>query len=259
MKNKKIIVLIVSLLILIALAFIIKSKIAFSPTSEIIENSVSENKNATSTSSAENVGSTESSRPSPTNISKINPLKDEAWNLFQTYLEFNKNKNLEGVKSVVYKISNVCNTEKPSNDCINRMSLAYFYGAQLNKDSFTNVWGDNKQIILATDFYDENEASTTTRYRTIIYFVRDNNNNLKMLSFNPINGSNLNNGNYTTDEIKQKLVTYTEDNDQDGMADYQEQCKDTKENSGCVKTDSTLRDTDGDGLWDGIEFIIGSL
>jgi len=256
-NNKKIIYVVAGLLILIIIGFVIKKE-ALSPTAENLND-----QSFVATSTPENIVLKESpsveNTDSKTSSNVSNPIKDEAWNLFQKYLSYNNDKNLDGVKSVVYKISNVCNTDKPSNDCINRMSMAYFYGMQMKKDLFVNVWSDNRQVIMSTDFDTDTEATTTTRYHSAIFFVRGSDGALKLLSFSPILGSTLNTGSYSVDEIKQRLISLTEDGDKDGIADYQEQCKDAQEGRGCVKTDPTKRDTDGDGLWDGINFLINSL
>src|SRR3989344_130855 len=104
-----------------------------------------------------------------------NDPKDVAWNLFQKYLNFNKIKNKEGVKSVVYKIAAVCEDPKTTIECEGRMGAAYQYGNTLKKEYFVNVWQDEKQIILSTDFWieDSDDMDLLGRFRSIIYFRRD--------------------------------------------------------------------------------------
>lgn len=194
--------------------------------------------------------------PSPT-LPLSNDPKDIAWNLFQKYLSYNKNQDLNGVKSVVYKISDVCNTKEPTQDCKNRMFSAYSLGKDLKKENF-KVWDDQKQIILSTNFWQEESTSTGTfaRFRSIIFFVKMQSGDWKLLSFSPLKGAAADQGQASIQEIRDRLVTYTEDKDQDGMADYIEQCLDQDTKNTCKKTDPTKRDTNGDGWWDGVEALM---
>ena len=64
-----------------------------------------------------------------------NDPKDIAWAVFQKYLNYNKDLNLEGVRSIVYKIASVCNDPKTTIDCKARMNSAYQYGSALKKEN----------------------------------------------------------------------------------------------------------------------------
>lgn len=186
--------------------------------------------------------------------------KDVAWALFQKYLEYNKDQNLEGVKSVVYKVAAVCNDPKTLIDCKARMGAAYSYGSTLKKEDFTNIWSDEKQIILSTDFEVEEDDVSIGRTRSIIFFVKDEAGDLKMLSFSPSKGAVASKDTAASrQEIDDRLIIYTEDKDQDGIADYHEQCLDATTEEVCIKTDPKLRDTNGNGLWDGVETLINSM
>ncbi|OHA87812.1 MAG: hypothetical protein A3A96_00500 [Candidatus Zambryskibacteria bacterium RIFCSPLOWO2_01_FULL_39_39] len=185
-----------------------------------------------------------------------NDPKDLAWAVFQKYLGYNKDQNLEGVRGVVYKVASVCEDPKTTIDCKARMNLAWEYGNVLKKEDFVNVWEDSKQIILATDFKTREDDSIIGRDRSIIFFVRDENKNLKMLSFSPFKGVIVNKGTASQEELNDRIVRYTEDKDKDGIADYDEECLAVKEGQTCTQTNPKIRDTDGDGLWDGIEALI---
>lgn len=184
--------------------------------------------------------------------------KDVAWEVFQKYLEYNKSQNLEGVKSTVYKISPVCEDPKTSIDCTARMGAAYKYGSKLNKDDFVNIWSDENQTILASNFKINEDDASIGRNRSIIFFVKDNG-VLKMLSFSPIKGATVQKGNASREELIDRITGYTEDKDNDGTADYDEECLSVKEGQTCVKTNPTLRDTDGNGFWDGVQALIDSM
>ena len=187
-----------------------------------------------------------------------NDPKDVAWNLFQKYLNYNKNKNKEGVKSVVYKIAAVCTDPKTTIDCEGRMNSAWEYGSQLKKEDFVNVWQDEKQIILSTDFWieDSDDMDLLGRFRSIIYFIRDVEGNLKLLSFSPSKGGATTKAGVGMEELNARIIRYTEDNDSDGMTDYSEECLDAQDRALCIETNPKIRDTDADGYWDGVDALL---
>lgn len=190
-----------------------------------------------------------------------NNPKDAAWNLFQKYLEYNKTRNLAGIKSVVYKIAPVCEDPKTRIDCEARMGAAYSYGNAFKKSDFVHFWSDEKQAILATDFWIENnkDMNLIGRFRSIIFFLKDEAGNLKMLSFSPTQGGATGRGEASEEELTARVTRWSEDTDQDGIADYNEECLGAKEGEVCNKTNPKMRDTDGDGLWDGVQALIQKL
>jgi hypothetical protein len=190
-----------------------------------------------------------------------NNSRDMAWAVFQKYLSYNKDHNLDGVKSIVYKVNSICADKVATDECKNRMDLAYSYGSALKKEDFVNVWSDSKQTILATDFKIQEDDNTIGRNRSIIFFIKDSSNKLVMLSFSPFQGAVLPKASNTREDLINKLTVLTEDKDQDGIADYNEQCLSsiTPASTTCVKTDPQLRDTNGNGWWDGVEALINSM
>ncbi|MEK7200627.1 MAG: hypothetical protein AAB672_00645 [Patescibacteria group bacterium] len=187
-----------------------------------------------------------------------NDPKDVAWALFQKYLAFNKARDFEGVKSVVYKIASVCTDPKTRIDCEARMNSAYQYGSTLKKEDFVNIWSDENQIILSTDFWLESieKLDQYGRFRSIIFFVKGADNEWKLLSFSPTMGNATNKGAANQEEVDTRLIIYTEDKDKDGIADYIEECIPADIKDTCVPTNPKIRDTDGDGLWDGVEALM---
>ena len=183
--------------------------------------------------------------------------KDVAWAVFSKYLAFNKEQNLAGVKSVVYKINPVCADEITSVDCKARMDSAYSYGSALKKADFVNIWSDEKQMILTTDFWLESskEMDQYGRFRGIIFFVKGEA-GWKLLSFSPTKGGATNKGLASQEEIDTRIIRYTEDQDFDGLADYEEECLNKPNDNTCIKTSPKLRDTNGNGLWDGVEALM---
>lgn len=181
--------------------------------------------------------------------------KDLAWDLFQKYLEFNRKRDLDGVRSTVYKVAPVCDDPKLILDCQNRMGLAYNYGSILKREDFVNVWSDERQIILSSDLKIQEDDSAISRKRSIIFFIRNEKGDLKLLSFSPSKGVYTTKGDASKEELNERIVLWSEDNDNDGIADYSEECLDAGENA-CEKTSPKVRDTDGDGWWDGTEIYL---
>lgn len=239
---KKIITIAGTLIIILILFFVIKN-ISFAPTAEI----TGEN----------NIDKIEI-KPDLSDITIPLPdtPKDKAWAVFQKYLGYNKNRDIEGVRSVVYKIAPICEDPKTRVDCEGRMGLAYIYGSALKKEDFTNVWSDDRQMILSSDFKTEENSDNINRTRAIIFFIKDESGNLRMLSFSPFKGASTNKGTASREELIDRITRYTEDKDEDGAVDYIEECipADTKDT--CVPTNPKIRDTDGDGLWDGVEALM---
>jgi hypothetical protein len=182
--------------------------------------------------------------------------KDVAWDLFQKYLEFNRKRDLEGVRSTVYKVAPVCDDPKGRLDCEARMGLAYNYGSALKKEDFVNVWNDQYQIILSTDFKIQEDDTAISRKRGIIFFIRNENGDLKLLSFSPSKGAFSTKGDAPKEEIDARIIRWSEDNDNDGIADYSEECLDAQDKNTCTKTDPKKRDTNGNGWWDGVEALM---
>lgn len=194
----------------------------------------------------------------PTAISANTSIKDKAWETLQKYLNFAKTRDIEGVRSLSYQLTDSCKnytkSEENKKDCDAKMDTVAFFGTSFVKKDFVEVWSDSKQIILATDFRIEENEEAISRTRSIIYFVVDDG-VIKMLKFEPAKGSILQKEGLTKAEIDKRLLDFTEDSDKDGAEDYLENCLSKSQDTTCVKTDTTKRDTDLDGFWDGIEVL----
>lgn len=192
----------------------------------------------------------------PNAISADASIKDKSWAVLQKYVEFAKNKNIEGVKSLSYQLTDSCknySTEEEKKDCDARMSTVAFFGGAFAKKDFVHIWSDNRQIILATDFRIEENEEAISKTRSMIYFVIDSG-VIKVLKFDPAKGSIMKKtSEITKEERDRKLLEFTTDADMDGIEDYLEKCLSISQDSSCIKTDPTKKDSDGDGFWDGIE------
>jgi len=131
----------------------------------------------------------ELSFPSPDNL-----LKEKAWNVFKNYLENAYEHDLPGLRMLSHQISNTCNNPEMKDACFSLMDNVYFIGSSFVKDDFKNIWSDEKQIILATDYRQISiEAlGINELVRNVIYFTIDKNGNPKILSFNDTESKDFN-------------------------------------------------------------------
>src|SRR6185436_11905371 len=144
-----------------------------------------------------------------------------------------------------YQISDICNDKTQESACFGRMDNVAYFGENLKKEEFTNIWSDGKQMIMTTDLKrDENE--TMIGYsKGIIYYAYDKG-IIKLLKFNDSKGVSMPKAGRTVEEINDFLQKRMEDKDQDGIEDEIESCIGQGED--CIKTDPEKRDTDRDGF-----------
>ncbi|MFZ2048812.1 MAG: hypothetical protein WAV25_00710 [Minisyncoccia bacterium] len=206
------------------------------------------------------IENTASSSPTTTTPDNTKPtgknaeIINEAWDVFQTYLTAAEKHDLETVTRLSYQLSDTCKDPKQTKGCDSLMDNASWFGGQMKKSDYTNVWYDNKQIILFTK---ENVVSTTTVkgiYRGFIYFTRDTNGTPKFLSLNPEVVAYVKTENKTPTEVDVEIQTMIKDSDEDGLADAIETCRENALST-CIKTDPNKRDSNNNGWWDGIEVL----
>lgn len=238
---------IITILVLLAIAFIIITYIKDKPKEPSI--------------SLESIDTLETSSSTvetntPTAISADASIKEKSWAVLQKYVEFAKDKDIEGVRSLSYQLTDSCkkySTEEEKKDCDARMGTVAFFGGAFAKKDFVHVWSDNKQIILATDFRIEENEEAISKTRSMIYFVIDSG-VVKILKFDPAKGTIMKKtSEVTKQERDAKLIEFTIDSDEDGAEDHLEKCLSVSQDATCTKTDPTKKDSDGDGFWDGIE------
>lgn len=166
--------------------------------------------------------------------------KDLAWQTFQNYLSYNKSHDLEKVKSVVYKISPVCQSQASTTECFARMDAAYGVGSMMKKASMTNFWEDGKQAILSSEPKLIDNESQVGYSKEIIYFVKVDG-QLKLLRFYPSKTIALpKEGALDLEGIRIAAENGIADKDQDGLEDSRD-------------NEPSKRDADNDGWWDGTE------
>ncbi len=185
-----------------------------------------------------------------------NFLSHMAWTVFENYLNFAKDKNLAGVKSLSHQLSPTCADATKTEDCNTLMDSAYSFGKDMKEKDFVVIWSDSKQIILSTNFKRQEIGTTTVAYtRGIIYFTKDLKNNIKLLTFNPEDGVAISRDKIVPDQLEARLIHMTIDSDRDGLPDTVETCAGFAVEANCPNeiTNPEKRDTNGDGWWDGVE------
>jgi|SRR3989344_5310730 len=144
-----------------------------------------------------------------------------AWTTFQNYLEFARVHDMEGLKNLSHQISPACADFSREEECFALMDSVYAIAGQFKKDEFKNVQADERQIILFTDyqeFFEDDENGDYPRFRTVIYFTKDEDGNPKVLGI--------------------RFCT-----EKENVSDE------------CVESDPSLRDKNNNGWWDNVESI----
>ncbi|HEY4515791.1 MAG TPA: hypothetical protein VJH67_01235 [Candidatus Paceibacterota bacterium] len=181
--------------------------------------------------------------------------KGKAWNVFQDYLTASREHDLERMKTLAHHLSSVCEDSPESDDCKTRMDTVALIGGEFNKSNFKNVWSDEKQLVLVTNWDEQDTEDTIIRMRQIIYFLKSEG-EIKLVAFKPWQGTFMvkdKENPRPVEELQSMIKTYTDDLDFDGMDDYLEECLSDSQEETCIKTDPKLRDSDGDGFWDGVQ------
>lgn len=139
-----------------------------------------------------------------------------AWAVFQDYLKFAKAHDIEGIKSLSYKLSETCSNPAGVEECKVLMDSVHEIARGFKFEDFKNIAHDDKQIIMSTDYLKLFEEADPAK--TVLYFIKSENGEPKVLGIRFCYGAE-------TD-------------------DYQ-----------CVNTDPASRDADKDGWWDDIEVL----
>lgn len=190
-------------------------------------------------------------RSNPPQVSEPE-LADKAWATFQSYLAAAEAHDLDALKPLAYQLSSACSDDKRADECYKLMDQVVEIGKEYKREEFTQVFHDDKQVVLATDRHYEESDVVKASARRLIFLTRENDNDMKILFFTlPMQLTFTYKEGRTPEEIDARLSQMTIDTDADLADDEVENCTDQDEK--CVKTDPNNRDTDGDGWWDGIE------
>jgi hypothetical protein len=188
------------------------------------------------------------------------PEAVQAWAVFEEYLEYAKNHDIEGVISISHSPSATCTDPSRVEECKTLLDTGYSRGSVLEKEKFVNAWSDEHQIILSTNYItiDLSSLNARGRARSIIYFSKDEHGTPKLIGFNPNEITFIEKGSKTNEEADRELDRVLTDSDKDSLPDIKELCQSSSgaEIAGCMPTDPYDPDTNGNGWWDGIEILI---
>ncbi|OHA88474.1 MAG: hypothetical protein A2653_00495 [Candidatus Zambryskibacteria bacterium RIFCSPHIGHO2_01_FULL_43_25] len=184
-------------------------------------------------------------------------VRIQAWGVFENYLLANQNHDVGAVSSLTRKLSDACLNPETESECFARMDYVVEVAKDLKEENFTNVWFDEKQIILFSDFKPDND-DVVSRYKgSYIFFIRDGNGNPQVAGLDPERVWSFKDNSESSGvlDVEEQLQNIIDDRDSDTIPDVYETCINPEEE--CDGTNPDKRDTDGDGWWDGMEeFVI---
>lgn len=177
------------------------------------------------------------------NTSQSQASAHDLWLIIEKYKTYLKNHDMSGINSISYKDSDGCNN---TTACDQIFDYVYNLVNSYNESDFAFKLIDDRQAILWTPI-----KKTSTTYEKAGAFFAKNNGEYKLLSVGPrIWHYSLS----TSEKNAQELDRMYLDSDSDGLTNEEEKCEGAQSVSmGCKITDPYNKDTDGDGLWDGIE------
>jgi len=160
-----------------------------------------------------------------------NPLAEMAWQTFEKYQRSAGTHDLATLRTLSHQISETCNNPKLEEECFALMDNVYAIGSEFKQADFTNIWSNDKQIILATNYAEMGDASSGLRglIRSVIYFTIVDS-EPRVLSFNNFDGAFILSSGESEEEIRESLMGLVQSTDEE-----------------------ITRDTDGDGWWDSVE------
>ncbi len=198
-----------------------------------------------------------------TNVSQVQSSPQNSvrgmWTTFSNYLTAAKTHNIQDLKEYAYALSDVCKDPKQEKACFDKMDAVYAAGSKLQEGDFVIRHEDGKQGILETNLMPISSDTGFGYRKSIIIFVKDGSGNPKLISLKPSEEWRVKrNPASTTAELQKSLEDMVKDTDQDGLTDHIEQCifADNMLMISCVESNPNKRDSDGDGYWDGVGFLI---
>jgi len=115
----------------------------------------------------------------------------------------------------------------------------------IDQNDYVYGWEDARQAILSTDMYKMTVRGNTYYAKDFLYFYINKDGKRSILAYHT---SSLE----TNSSVEAKLL-FT-DTDYDSLGTVREKCETPYKNDPtCFVSDPSIRDTDGDGWWDGLE------
>jgi hypothetical protein len=188
--------------------------------------------------------------PAPENTNSVSTSSD-LWTVYDKMILALKNKEIPAFNTVSY----VQVTPDQVSQFSQMASYLYDESVKIIKNDYVNKWQDDRQAIYSTNPKKADDAEVYRYTHGSVMFVNIDG-VWKVLSNSPEVGTSVSKKgtNRTATQIEQDLLLMMLDSDKDGISDQEETCSELyKYNSKCVKTDPNKRDSNGNGLWDGID------
>ncbi len=185
------------------------------------------------------------------NSSNSSLVSSDLWTIYDRMTLALENKDVKSFNAVSY-------TQVTPDQASEFSQIAPFLHDQnlkTVKSNYINKWQDEKQAIYSTN-PQKDDGTEAYRYKQGIVMFINKDGSWKVLSSGTEIGWNvLKKGtNNTAAQIEKELQAMLLDSDKDGLTNQDEICGGAKQyDTKCIKTDPNKRDTDGNGLWDGIE------
>lgn len=142
-------------------------------------------------------------------------LRMLAWDTFERYREYAKTGNLEGVRSLSYRLSEACKDPARAGECKELMGSVYNFTRDFQLSDFDRVAYDTRQIVMSAIFKPQEEGGVPVT--AALMFTRTAEGAPKVL------GLKFCFGEQTAEQ-------------------------------GCINTDPVSRDKDNNGWWDDLEY-----
>lgn len=181
------------------------------------------------------------------------------WDSYAGYLDAARRNDVNDLAKYAYTLSDTCKDAKLQKECNEKMNAVYTLGSKLREADFVNVWEDSKQGILSTNLTRVDTDRDYGYSKSYILFAKDSSGNPKLISLKPNEEWRVKkNPASTTAELLKGLEDLVKDTDMDGLTDQIEKCifADNMLVVSCEESNPNKRDSDGDGYWDGIGFLI---
>lgn len=198
--------------------------------------------------------------PAPASESEAD-VRSAAWQTFSAYLTALQKHDIQAIRGLSYQMSDLCSDSKKRAQCFAVMDRVASSTAVFKESDFTHISFDNKQVILTSDWRFEETDIAVAEARKEMYFIRDDSGALKLLFMSQPEGLvwSFIDPKQSRADLVRRLNERITDTDGDFAQDEVETCTfagAASSTPACVSTDPNTKDTDGDGIWDGLEMFI---
>lgn len=149
------------------------------------------------------------------NIRKADPVGAMAWSVFERYVAYAEDKNLEGVKSLSHQVSDTCKRPESKSECEQLMENVALIARGYEKEDFKYIYYDERQIVMMTDQIETADKDALSQI--VLFFTRTDKGDARVLGL----------------RFCFKMLNEL--------------------GKGCFNPDPSVRDLDQNGWWDAVE------